>query len=110
MVVPAGVVLRRPAQQPDVDVAVPVQADVVPLLVAERDVRFQRSGVAGHRAGQASGGRAHPAAGWPVVEQQPGGRQMKRLGLALGSLGLGLLSGCASLPDLQLAKQAKITA
>ena len=32
---------------------------------------------------------------------------MKRLGLALGSLGLGLLSGCASLPDLQLAKQAK---
>lgn len=32
---------------------------------------------------------------------------MKRLSLALGTLGLGLLSGCMSLPDLQLAKQAK---
>ncbi|MWV12667.1 alginate biosynthesis protein [Pseudomonas sp. R-28-1W-6] len=32
---------------------------------------------------------------------------MKRLSLALGTLGLGLLSGCVSLPDLQLAKQAK---
>lgn len=32
---------------------------------------------------------------------------MNRLGLALGSLSLGLLSGCANLPDLQLAKQAK---
>ncbi|MBC9250529.1 hypothetical protein A9179_09615 [Pseudomonas alcaligenes] len=32
---------------------------------------------------------------------------MNRLSLALGSLGIGLLSGCLSLPDLQLAKQAK---
>lgn len=32
---------------------------------------------------------------------------MKKLSLALGTLGLGLLSGCMSLPDLQLAKQAK---
>ena len=37
MVVPAGVVDRRPAQQPDVDVGVAVQGGVDPLVVVEAD-------------------------------------------------------------------------
>ena len=54
MVVPAGVVLRRPAQHPDVDVGVAVQRDVVPVAVGERDVLAPQLGSRGDRRGQGS--------------------------------------------------------
>ena len=38
VIVPAGVVTRRPAQHPHVDVFIAVQASVVPVLVVERDL------------------------------------------------------------------------
>ena len=79
VVVPAGVVLRRPAQQPDVDVGVPVQADVVPLVVAERDVLRQRGGVG---ARWRRPGRAVPlvqvAAGQRVQGERGIGRDRQR--------------------------------
>src|SRR3954471_11543665 len=39
VIMPAGVVRGRPAQDPQVEVRVPVQADVVPCIVVEVDVR-----------------------------------------------------------------------
>ena len=44
VVVPAGVVLLGPAQQPHVHVLVAVERDVVPLLAGERDVLSPRLG------------------------------------------------------------------
>ena len=59
VIVPAGVVARRPAQQPDVDVRITMHLHVVATLVAERHVRSATTAApdASERTSASSSGR-----------------------------------------------------